>query len=230
MIEFACIVLSVVVYFLLSKISRKYFEWLYRQHGINAIDVTSQLIGLAFFSPLFIGLWNEEIGFNPIVLLGVPFVIFAIMCGKNAKIKNPLLIVITSLMQIVYACTFIARVFVWLCLCIASWVKTIFTGIGFEVTYNPIINNKFENDKLVQTKKAFSFTPEPGPGIMDNIGIYTYDLDRSRIMAEKNRLENELADVQNRKYEAMSYGFDISDYEMREKSIKNEMASLPKFK
>ena len=230
MLEFICILFAIIVYFLLSKASHKYFEWLYRKHGINAIDTQCQLIGLAFFTPLFIGLWNEEIGFNPVVLFGIPCMIFAIMCVRNIKIKNPVLVITTSVMQIFYACTFIARVFVWLCLCIASCVKTIYTGVGFEVKYNPIINNKFENDKLIQTKKPFSFTPEPGPGIMDNIGIYTYDLDRSRIMAEKNRLENELADVQNRKYEAMSYGFDIADYEMRETSIKNELSSLPKFK
>lgn len=230
MIEFICILFAFVVYFLLSKLSSRYFEWLYQKHAFNAIDIQGQFMGMAFFTPLFIGLWNEDIGFNPIVLIGIPCMIFVVMCVRNAKIKNPILIATTSLIQIFYACTFILRVFVWLCLCIASFVKAIYTGTGFEVKYNPIINNKFENNKLVQTKKEFSFTPEPGPGIMDNIGIYTYDLDSSRIMAERNRLENELADVQNRKYEAMSYGFDIADYEMREKSIKNEIASLPQFK
>ena len=222
---FFWIALSVIAYFGLSKISKSYFEWVYQKYHVNAITIPNQIVGLLFFSPIFIGLY-DDFGLNPLVLLGIPAFILLVLCLMNAKLKNPVVIVVTSICQVFYACTFIVRLFVWLCLCIGSFVKSIFTGTGYTVTYNPIINNEFKNSKLVQSKKEFSFTPEPCSGIFDHAGIYSYEINRSRIIAERNRLENEIRDVQNRKYEAMAYGFDIAEYEMQEKALQDELDSL----
>ena len=218
--------IAVIAYFGLSKILRKWFEHVYSEYGINAISIKHQITGLMFFGPLWIALFNEEIGLHPVILLGIPTMVFVVMCGMNAKLRNPLTIVTTSICQIFYAATFVVRLFIWLCLCVASFAQSVFYGKGFTVTYNPIFHNNFKNNRLVQTKKPFSYTPEESVGVMNHLGVYTYDINRSRIMAERHRLENELQDVQNSKYEAMAYGFDIAEFEMREHAIKDEIASL----
>jgi hypothetical protein len=223
---FFWIALAIGAYWVLSKIAKVWFEHVYQKYNINAISISNQIVGLMFFSPLIMCELNPEFVNQPFVLISISVIVFSVMCIMNFKLKNPAVIGVTTLCQIFYACTFVVRLLIWFMLCMGSLMQSIFYGYGYTVTYNPIILNSFKNNKLVQSKKPFSYTPEPSVGILNNLSVYTYDINRSRVLAEKNRLENELVEVQNSKYEAMAYGFDIECFEMREKAIQKEIDSL----
>lgn len=222
-----------VLYFVFKKLFIKYFIWVYNKTDVNPITVPRQLLGFAFFLPILIGCFNEDLFFNPIVTIGIPA--FATLCLllTNLTMKHPGMILGSTLIQILFGILFVARLFVWICLVVWSFVSAAMWGKGDPVHYNPFYLTKLEKDGTVKEK---NYNPDAQPienygnGVMEDLDRYTDPIDRSRNIAMQSQLEHELAEIRQRKHEDNIYGLDTPELDKREKQIKRDLDYLEKKK
>lgn len=218
-----------IVYFLIKKVIVRYFENVYRKTGFNPVDTFHQIMGFIAYLPLFVCLFNPDVFENPIIMIGFPIVVTTILLFSNIKLKNPITIIVATLLQVVFGGLFVVRLVIWILMMLYSIIESIFHGFGPTITYNPfIIINMSESGCISERKNKMSFTPDPGEGLLNDLHKYTKDVDRSRNLAEKDRIEKELNEVRAQKQDAMIYGYDYAPFAMRETVLQAELDSINK--
>ena len=217
-----------LLYFLCNKSLLNYFSKVYKKTLVNPITVFQQIVGFLFYSPIVIGMINDDLFVNPFVFAGIPVLFTIILLFSNVKFKNPIRIVALTIAQIVFGFMFICRLFVWIFAMTWSILMSVLYGRGPTVEYNPFAKTVISNSgEVSQVKNRFFFTPDSySDGVLTNLNKYTADMDASRIAYERGQLENELEEIEQKKQHAMIYGYDISNYEDRESKIKSELREL----
>lgn len=220
-----------IVYFLTKKFIIKYFERVFAKTGVNPITPFHQIVGFIVYLPLIVCLFNSDIFENALLMIGFPMIVALVLGCSNLKMKNPITILLTTILQIVFGGLFIVRLTIWFVMILFSVMESIFHGVGPTVTYNPIIIMKINDDGCVsQNKGKFSFTPEVCEGSLNNINKYTDGINYSRHIAERNIIEKELKDVRQKKQDAMIYGEDCSEYVHKEEQLESELNKINKEK
>jgi hypothetical protein len=218
-----------IVYFLTKKFIIKYFERVFAKTGVNPITPFHQVVGFLAYLPLIVCLFNADVFENILLMVGFPLIVALVLGCSNVKMKNPITIVFTTILQIVFGGLFLVRLTIWFVLILFSVIESVLHGVGPTITYNPIIAMKMNDDGIISQKKGkFSFTPEPGEGSLNNINKYTDGINYSRYISERNRIEKELDDVRQQKQDAMIYGEDCSEYVHREAQLESELADVNK--
>lgn len=217
-----------LLYFLCNKSLLNYFSKVYKKTLVNPITVFQQIVGFLFYSPIIIGMINDDLFVNPFIFAGIPVLFTIILLFSNVKFKNPIRIVALTIAQIVFGFMFICRLFVWIFAMTWSILMSVLYGRGPTVEYNPFAKTVTSNSgEVYQVKNRFFFTPDSySDGVLTNLNKYTADMDASRIAYERGQLENELEEIEQKKQHAMIYGYDISNYEDRESKIKSELREL----
>ena len=218
-----------IVYFLLKNFIIKYFEKVFAKTGVNPITPFHQIVGFIAYLPLIVCLFNADVFENILLMIGFPMIVALVLGFSNVKIKNPITILFTTILQIVFGGLFLVRLTIWFVMILFSVLESILHGVGPTITYNPIIVMKMNEDGCVSQKKGkFSFTPDVCEGSLNNIDKYTAGINHSRHLAEKNRIEQELEDVRQQKQDAMIYGEDCSEYTHRESQLESELENINK--
>ena len=204
-----------LLYFLCNKSLLNYFSKVYKKTLVNPITVFQQIVGFLFYSPIIIGMINDDLFVNPFIFAGIPVLFTIILLFSNVKFKNPIRIVALTIAQIVFGFMFICRLFVWIFAMTWSILMSVLYGRGPTVEYNPFAKTVTSNSgEVYQVKNRFFFTPDSySDGVLTNLNKYTADMDASRIAYERGQLENELEEIEQKKQHAMIYGYDISNYE-----------------
>lgn len=217
-----------ILYFLCNKSLLNYFSKVYKKTNLNPITVFQQIIGLMFYTPIVIGMINDDLFMNPFIFAGIPVLFTIILLFSNAKFKNPIRIIGLTLAQIIFGFMFICRFFVWIFAMVWSILMSVLYGRGPTVTYNPFAKTMIGgNGDVVQVKNQFFFTPDSySDGVLTNLNKYTDDMDASRIAYERSKIEAELEENEQKKQHALIYGYDISNYEDRESKLKSELRNL----
>jgi hypothetical protein len=220
--------LPFIIYFLFNKSLVKYFNKVCHETGENPITAFQQIVGLLFFSPIIIGFFDDDLFLNPLICICVPAMFTIILLYSNFKFKNPIRVIALTVAQIVFGFMFICRLFVWIFAMTWSILMSILYGNGPSVTYNPFVKTSVDaNGNVVQYKSKFFFVPDYySEGVLTNLNKYTDEMNASRIAYERNRLERELEEVENKKQYALIYGYDISGYEDRISKIKSDIDNL----
>lgn len=221
--------LPFLLYFMFKKIFIKYFTWVYNKTDVNPISVPRQLLGFSFYLPIFIGCFDEDLFFNPLVSIGIPALVFVVLLIINLPMKSIGAIILSTVVQVLFGVLFIARLFVWLCLVIGSLVGSVMYGSGSRITYNPFYLTKLEKNGSTREN---SYNPDAqgidnsGNGIMNNLNRFTDPIERSRNETARNQLEKELSEIQERKREDELYGLDTPELDKREAQIKRDLDYL----
>ena len=229
MLTLCAFVAPFIVYFLLKNFIIKYFERVFAKTGVNPITPFHQIVGFIAYLPLIVCLFNADVFENILLMIGFPMIVALVLGFSNIKMKNPITIMFTTILQILFGGLFLVRLTIWFVMILFSVMESVFHGVGPTITYNPIIIINMNGEGVVtQKKEKFSFTPDVCEGSLNNLNKYTDGIDRSRYIAEKNRIEKELNDVRSQKDEAMIYGEDCSEYTHRESQLESELLNINK--
>ena len=222
----ACAALA-AVYFGSKIIIEKYYKKIYNSTRYNPASIFLQIIGFLFvFAPVLIGCVNQAYVI-PQVTIPVQLLLLGVLLIKNLKVKNPVSMIFVTIAQIIYGALFVVRLFIWLFFMAWSIIQTALYGNGPSVEYSPFVIAGIESEKLYFKKTKFNYTPTPYcGGTLTNVNKYTEDIDKSRTNAEISQIESELKDVEDQKNMAMIYGYDVTDYEAKEKQLKDELDDL----
>lgn len=221
--------LPFLLYFMFKKIFIKYFTWVYNKTDVNPISVPRQLLGFAFYLPVFIGCFDEDLFFNPLVSIGIPAIVFVALLIANTPMRKVGVAILSTVVQVLFGLLFIARLFVWIFLVIGSFVNAVMYGSGSRITYNPFYLTKLEKNGSTREN---SYNPDAqeinntGNGIMNNLDRFTDPIERSRNETVRSQLEKELDEIQERKHEDELYGLDTPELDKREAQIKRDLDYL----
>lgn len=225
--------LPFLLYFMFKKIFIKYFTWVYNETDVNPISIPRQLLGFAFYLPILIGCFDEDLFFNPLVSIGIPAIVFIALLIVNLPMRKLGIVILSTVVQVLFGILFIARLFVWLCLIIGSFVGSVMYGSGSRITYNPFYLTKLEKNGSI---KENNYNPDAqgidnyGNGIMNNLDRFTDPIERSRDESVRSQLEKELNEIQERKREDELYGLDTPELDKREDQIKKDLDYLDRKK
>lgn len=225
------LIVPFILYFVFKKLFIKYFTWVYNKTNVNPITVPRQLIGFAFFAPVLLGCFNEDLFFEPIVSIGIPVVAFVMLVLVNLRMRSLPIIILSTVCQVLFGALFVARLFVWVALVIWSWVSAIMWGNGERITYNPFYVTKLQKNGTVTEN---SYNPDAvaphisNGGIMNNMKDFTDPIEHSRNMTVKHQLEVELEDVQTKIRESNAFGVPDPDLIQREQQLQDELAAFNK--
>lgn len=222
------LVLPIVVYLLTYKASVNYFSKLYYKYNKNPISVISQILGFLFYSPILIGCFNSDLILNPIVYAGIPVIVTGLLIVFNLKWINPFRIVWLTVLQIVFGGMFIVRLFVWFYLVCSSFMGNAVYGERNEVTYSPFSMILIDKDKdMCKVTMPFYYKPDYNPNsAVDIANRIQYDMNVVRQNSERLRLEREIADLEQKKQDAMIYGMDTAGYETKQRQLENELDAI----
>ena len=216
-----------IIYFILNKLVLGYFSRTYQKYGKNPITIVQQFAGALCFAPLVVALFDLDMAQDPIVFFGIPLAMFVFLALSNAYLKNPIRIIIMSIVQVVFGAMFVARMCLWIFLLGFSIIQNILFGECIEIKYNPFsVAVVDENGNIATYKGNISFKPDYNPDpVMVNMNKYTDSMNISRIAAEKRQLEKDLEDLRIRKQDAMIYGYeDIAGYETQEAELEQRIS------
>lgn len=220
--------LPFIIYFLFNKALIRYFNNVFHKTNKNPITAFQQIIGLMFYSPIVIGLFDDELFLNPLICIGIPLVFTIVLLISNIKFVNPIRIVLLTFAQILFGFMFVCRFFVWIFMMTWSILMMILYGNGPAVTYNPFSRTKIdENGNVIQYKNRFFFVPDSySDGVLVHMNKYTDDMNASRIESERRRLEQEIDEIESKKQYAMIYGFDTAGYDEKITKLNGEIENL----